>query len=1070
MVFNMAKPDDEAFLKKYGTYKPVETTIPIRTIKPISLGETPEEAAARGASEGREVSKEQRDINAARLAQEAADRAARGEGRTVEDTKRKGFLDLVTKYEGDERVVKYQKVLPIFNTMLTVASRANPSKADDNLMVTYFSKIKDPSTGVLGGEYETAKNVQTAYDKALVDLQGLYDPKIGFVSPEARKQFIRATRDLVASDRIAYDAARSRHGAFAKNPLFGVNPEEVIGQDFAETYRDQIKEKFLTVMGGEEAKTAGGVPVLKVAEGDKFSTDKDIAIASELQGMWAAGKTLDEVNAKAIELTGGNPLSAETIKALNEDPQRTIRFTPNRSGIREGSASQIGPGEAAAAAAIRGYTSNLGEEILSTFSPEAAAKLQAAGEAGMENYPIISTLAEIPSSIASPLNKFTKFIPGGPVVRDIVEGGIYGGGEGRPDASALERAKTAAAGGILQSGFGAAARRFMPGGATPDGMAPDGSGIPEGEFVNVTGEVPAGMAPDIGVGGQATRSPSEFGMPTGAPSGMAPPTAGMAPPTGATPDMAAIDDEALDVGREAMIELARKAVSRGFGASKARAELAELAKIDPEAQAAAERLGIQLPVDVLGQNAQLQRVTGLARSQIGSEVETAWRKTYDDAAERAFKAMDELGAVKDISKLSKNVFDKLDTANKGLEVQAADLRDQVTQAIDVSGRVDATAIRSYLEDQIRKLGGGAEGLRELSGEEKKLWAMVSKGNPTYEALDKKRAEIGRAMTKGTGAWVDSNAQRINDIYAKLADDQMGFIESSAGKEIADKQRAANTLFKQMYDGRGQMQEIFGRNLSKDLGPLITTAITQGGKGGVEAINKLLENIPADMRGTVLTSGLFSTATDAKGGFSFTNFANTYSKLREQSQVFNQFAKAIGPDGVNLLNDFNAIGRRIANAQANIIPTGAANQLNALNAENLMLKILQGVGAAGAGAAATSVLGADLIQTVGGIIAAGGGAAFAQLKSKTNVQKLHDLMKSDKFRELAVSAATGEGLERNINRVAGSKEFSDYAKLVGIDMKDARNWLNSAIAKGATIGGTEAVGSKPDEAPTVEMPQ
>jgi hypothetical protein len=432
---------------------------------------------------------------------------------------------------------------------------------------------------------------------------------------------------------------------------------------------------------------------------------------------------------------------------------------------------------------------------------------------------------------------------------------------------------------------------------------------------------------------------------------------------------------------------------------------------------------------------------------------------------------DELEAVKDISGLSKNVFDKLETANKGLEVQADDLRKQVNGAIDVSGRVDATAIRSYLEDQIQKLGGGAEGLKELSKEEKKLWSMVSKGNPTYEALDSKRAEIGRAMTKGTGAWVDSNAQRINDIYAKLADDQMGFIESSAGREIADKQRAANTLFKQMYDGRAQMQEIFGRNLSKDLGPLITTAITQGGKGGVEAINKLLTNIPENMRGTVLTSGLFSTATGANGRFSFTNFANTYSKLREQGQVFNQFAKAIGPEGVNLLNDFNAISRRIADAEANISKTGASTQLNALNAENLLLKIVKGLGSAGAAAGATSMMGADLLMTAGTVIAAAGGPALAQkFVGKTNAEKLHALMKSDNFRELAVSAATGEGVDRNINRVAGSKEFRDYAKLVGLDMKDARNWLNSAISKGATITGTEAVGEKPMEAPTVEMPQ
>jgi hypothetical protein len=1045
----MAEPDDKAFLKEFGGYKPQTTSVPVATIRPVISFESEEEVAARRADEARKG-------RGAEIEEVRLDITERGEQREIEEKTFDRGTKIIDQYYGRKPVQTFEAAWPAFTSAI---SQPNTTSGD-RARIYNAIKVYDPDGAVPTGDIEGIESQSPIVQKIARQFGRILDQG-GTLPDQQRRELHEAMNQRIKTLRGPYDLVRSDFAArLQRNNLDPLEIGSPIYNADADIYENYLKSLEAP------AETAGGVPVLKVAEGDRFSTDEDIAIASKLQGMWAAGKTIDEVNAEAVKLTKGNPLSAETVKALSEDPQRTIRFTPNRSGIREPSAP--GMETAIGTAAVRGFTSNLGEEILSTVfdSPVAAAQLQAAGEYGMENYPITSMLAEIPSSIVSPVNKLTKFIPGGPVVRDIFEGGIYGGGEGRPDASALERAKTGATGGILQGGFGAAARRFMPGGAAPDGMAPDGSGIPEGEFVNVTGEVPAGMAPEMPMGA----APAPSAVPTGAPTGMAPPTAGMAAPTGATPDMAAIDDEALDVGREAMIELARKAVSRGPGASKARAELAELAKIDPEAQAAAERLGIQLPVDVLGQNAQLQRVTGLARSQIGSDVETAWRKTYNDAAERAFKAMDELGAVKDISQLSKNVFDKLDTANKGLEIQADDLRKQVNGAIDVAGRVDASAIRSYLEEQIRKLGGGTEGLKELSKEEKKLWAMVSKGNPTYEALDKKRAEIGRAMTKNSGPWVDSNAQRINDIYAKLADDQMGFIESSAGKEIADKQRAANTLFKQMYDGRGQMQEIFGRNLSKDLGPLITTAITQGGKGGVEAINKLLTNIPENMRGTVLTSGLFSTATDAKGGFSFANFANTYSKLREQSQVFNQFAKAIGPDGVNLLNDFNAIGRRIANAQANIIPTGAANQLNALNAENLMLKILQGVGAAGAGAAATSVLGADLIQTVGGIIAAGGGAAFAQLKSKNNVQKLHDLMKSDKFRELAVSAATGEGVDRNINRVAGSKEFRDYAKLVGIDMKDARDWLNSAISKGATIVGTEAVGSKPDEAPTVEMPQ
>jgi hypothetical protein len=1037
----MAEPDDKAFLKEFGGYKPQTTSVPVATIRPVISFESEEEVAARRAAEKRATAGETRD-------EERLDITKRGEQREIEEKTFDRGTKIIDQYYGRKPVQTFEAAWPAFTSAI---SQPNTTSGD-RARIYNAIKVYDPDGAVPTGDIEGMES-QSPIVQRIVRQFGRVLDQGGLLPDQQRKELHEAMNQRIKTLRGPYDLVRRDfQDRLQRNNL---NPLEIgspIYDADAEIYENYLRSLEAPAETGEK-----GVVALRVAEGDRFATDKDIENASLMQGAWQSNKSIDELQelAKSLKI---DPLSPETIKALQNDPDRTIIWTPARSGIREGAEPTMGMGSAIGAGSIRGFTGNLAEEALSLVDAEAAAKLQAATDFAQQQRPYSGFVGE---AIGSTLSPISRLLPGGPLAKDVLEGAIYGIGEGRPGTDLLERLKTGAAGGVLQGGFGAAARRFMPGGASPEG-----AGIPEDEFVNVTGEVPAGMTPEMPMGA----APAPSAVPTGAPTGMAPPTAGMAAPTGATPDMAAIDDEALDVGREAMIELARKAVSRGPGASKARAELAELAKIDPEAQAAAERLGIQLPVDVLGQNAQLQRVTGLARSQIGSDVETAWRKTYNDAAERAFKAMDELGAVEDISQLSKNVFDKLDTANKGLEIQADDLRKQVNGAIDVAGRVDASAIRSYLEEQIRKLGGGTEGLKELSKEEKKLWAMVSKGNPTYEALDKKRAEIGRAMTKNSGPWVDSNAQRINDIYAKLADDQMGFIESSAGKEIADKQRAANTLFKQMYDGRGQMQEIFGRNLSKDLGPLITTAITQGGKGGVEAINKLLTNIPENMRGTVLTSGLFSTATDAKGGFSFANFANTYSKLREQSQVFNQFAKAIGPDGVNLLNDFNAIGRRIANAQANIIPTGAANQLNALNAENLMLKILQGVGAAGAGAAATSVLGADLIQTVGGIIAAGGGAAFAQLKSKNNVQKLHDLMKSDKFRELAVSAATGEGVDRNINRVAGSKEFSDYAKLVGIDMKDARNWLNSAISKGATIVGTEAVGSKPDEAPTVEMPQ
>jgi len=982
------------------------------------------------------VAEETRKAGSFAMEEESADRARRTEVRDIEEKKFNRIDKLRSEFLGDPQIKKFQEVKDSVNQIIGLSSEQTPMAGIASIFT--FMKILDPGSTVREGEAASAQNAAGVPER----IRNYYNQLISGngLSVSQRKEMADVAR-IVYNQRLSgyNNKANIYRGLLIEQ---GADPD-LQGVTLAEPFE-------ITAPAEGQQK---GVPALQVAEGDRFSTDQDIAIASTLQGLWAQGKSIDEVNAEAIKLTGGNGLSPETIKALQEDQKtRQIRFTPNRSGIREGAGP--GMGSAAAAAAVRGFTSNLGEEALAQFSPESAAKLQAAGEFGQERFPITSMLAEIPSSLLSPIDKATRFLPGGPLTQEIVQGAIFGAGEARPDAGLGERALTAAIGGGTSGVLGSLGRRFLPG-----GEAPQGAMLPEDEMINVpTGgmEAPAGMAPGV-------QAP---------PAGMGAP-AGMAPPTGAAPGMAAgeVAGEALDVGRDEITDIARKAVSRGPGASKARAELAALAKIDPEAQAAADRLGIELPVDVLGENAQLQRLTGLDRAQIGSDIETAWRKTYDAAAERAYAVMDDLEAVKDISQLSKNVFDRLDTANKGLEVQADDLRKQVNEAIDVSGRVDATAIRSYLEDQIRKLGGGKEGLAELSKEEKKLWAMVSRGNPTYEALDKKRDEIGRAMAKNAGPWVDSPEARIREIYAKLANDQINFIEASAGKEIADKQRAANTLFKQMYDGRTQMQEIFGRNLSKDLGPLITTAITQGGKGGVEAINKLLTNIPENMRGTVLTSGLFSTATGANGRFSFANFANTYSKLREQSQVFNQFAKAIGPEGVNLLNDFNAISRRIADAEANISKTGASTQINLLNAESLLSKLVKGFGGAAVAGGATSMLGADLLTTVVPVIAGAAGPELAQrFAGKTNADKLHALMKSEKFRDLAVSAATGEGIDGNVNRVVGSKEFRDYAKLAGIDMKDARNWLISGITKAGTIGATELSGVTPMESPGVEMPQ
>jgi hypothetical protein len=1039
----MAEPDDKAFLKEFGGYKPETKSVPIATIRPVISFESPEAASARRAEEGRKVSGETRDEERLRLAQEAADLARRGEGRDIESKTFDRGTKIIDQYYGRKPVQTFEAAWPAFTSAI---SQPNTTSGD-RARIYNAIKVYDPDGAVPTGDIEGMESQSPIVQKIVRQFGRVLDQG-GLLPDQQRKELHEAMDQRIKTLRGPYDLVRRDfQDRLQRNNLDPLEIGSPIYDADAEIYENYLRSLEAPAEDGEK-----GVVALRVAEGDRFATDKDIENASLMQGAWQSNKSIEELQelAKSLKI---DPLSPKTIEALRNDPDRTIIWTPARSGIREGAEPTMGMGSAIGAGSIRGFTGNLAEEALSLVDEEAAAKLQAATDFAQQQRPYSGFVGE---AIGSTLSPISRLLPGGPLAKDVLEGAIYGIGEGRPGTDILERLKTGAAGGVLQGGFGAATRRFMPGGS-----APDAAGIPESEFVNVTGEVPAGMAPEMPMGA----APAPSAVPTGAPAGMAPPAAGMAPPIAGE----AVEEAAVEIGRDELIDLARKAVSRTPGASRAKAELAQIAKTNPEAQAAAERLGLELPVDVLSDNSQLKAVTGLTRSQIGSSAQTAWAETYKEAADRGYQAMDELEAITDISQVSADVFNRIDNANKGLGTRAANLRDEVTDTIDSRGRVDTGGIKTWLQNRIDDLGGGKEGIANLSSEEKRLWATVSKGNPTYAALNEQRDLIGQALEKTTGPWANSNTKKLKEIYGALADDQINFIESTAGKEIADKQRAANTLFKQMYEGREQMERLYGKNLSGSIAPLMQRAITEGGKGNVQSFNTLVKIIPEDMRGSVLSSALFKAAGTTDEKFSFTKFADLYKGLRDNSVVYKQFAQAVGPEGDKLLTDFYAISRRLSDADKAIQRTGASTQLDLLNSERLITQIVKSVGAGSAVAGVTSVLGGDIAVPVLGALATVA-PQIASKYGKTNVEKLHNLMKSEEFRELAVSAATGDNLNKNINRVAGSKTFREYAKIANIDMKDARNWLNSAISKGATIAGTEAVGEKPMEAPSVEMPQ
>jgi hypothetical protein len=93
-----------------------------------------------------------------------------------------------------------------------------------------------------------------------------------------------------------------------------------------------------------------------------------------------------------------------------------------------------------------------------------------------------------------------------------------------------------------------------------------------------------------------------------------------------------------------VLNLARKAAGGGPGSSAAKARLIDMAQVNPEAAAAAQRLNIDVPCDVLSDNAQVRSAVGLTRAKVAGEAEAAWEATTRAAIQRADEISQEFDA------------------------------------------------------------------------------------------------------------------------------------------------------------------------------------------------------------------------------------------------------------------------------------------------------------------------------------------------------------------------------------------------------------------------------------------
>lgn len=529
------------------------------------------------------------------------------------------------------------------------------------------------------------------------------------------------------------------------------------------------------------------------------------------------------------------------------------------------------------------------------------------------------------------------------------------------------------------------------------------------------------------------------------PAGTVPPVAPEAPPVApaAAPAAQTTTEAFEEVG-----DLVRRASGKGIGSQSARDRLAELAAVNPEAKAAADRLGLELPFDVFSDNPQIRAAVGLTRSAAGSEAEAAWRTTVSKAVDKAddvikqFDATFVEGAVAP-GVVSQKVRDSLTKTRTELSNQAGAIYKRVDEAVPKQSIVTMPRLKETLDTIISEVGEGG-----LSAQEKKLFKMIQDGDVTYGRLMREKNLIGQAVAGKESPYGNMEAGALKRLYAALADDQLGAVGEIGGEALRQELRGANLLYAKERALGKRIINAFGEDVEGSIASKMRLAITSAAKGDSADFMKLMKLVPEDLRKETVATALASVTRSGRGAergaFGFSEFADLYPKLRANAPIYKQVVDALGPEAHKTMRDLYEVSKRITEARANVLTTGKANQalVESMKAEGLVSKVMEST---------TGKVVTTGVAAMGGgpIAAAATTGVMSALSSgkKDAVEAAGKLFASDEFQKLAIEAATkGDASKEAIKRLSVSQSFMNFAKAANLprDPGKLEQWIVNAL--------------------------
>ena len=504
---------------------------------------------------------------------------------------------------------------------------------------------------------------------------------------------------------------------------------------------------------------------------------------------------------------------------------------------------------------------------------------------------------------------------------------------------------------------------------------------------------------------------------------------------------------------EAVAALVKKASKPGMGSVKAQEQLAEAALLNPEAKAAADRLGIELPADVFSDSEMVKSAAGLTRSEVGKEPEALWRRAIKAARDKADEIIQAMDGSPDVASISDAVKSSLQATQAGLKAAAKAMYDMVDAKVPKSSQVSVQNIVKALNGVIEDIGG----VNGLSAAERGLYNLVTGSEPvTYGRLLREKSDIGRAIARGDGPYGNMDQSTLKRMYGAVAEDQLAAVEALGDADLRAQLREANQITAKQKGLEKRIVTAFGSDLDGSIGAKLRAAIQQGAKGDIAGLNRVLKVIPNDLKKQAVATAISSATRSARAtepGFGLSEFAKVFGGIKENKPVHLAISQAIGPEATAMLDDLLTVARRITSADSNVLRTGKANQVlaNAMQADGLVGRILHSTGGQRVVQSGAAAVGATFGGPVGAMVAAPIGVALTAAKPET-LALAGKLFNSPEFMRLAEEAAKARVADATVQAVAKSPAFKAWAKSARVGNPNA---ILKDLTPVAPIAGQEA---------------